>query len=116
MISVESMDYSDEDEGNGRSPVSDNGNIQSLDSLMADLGNMVKTPRPDMINTADIDAVRYEYEAKISQMAKRIKMLELSLDSVSTIIVENVRRFLMLWLGYFESFRAIQDEANARRI
>lgn len=86
MISVESMDYSDEDEGNGRSPVSDNGNIQSLDSLMADLGNMVKTPRPDMINTADIDAVRYEYEAKISQMAKRIKMLELSLDSVSMMI------------------------------
>ncbi|KAL9544193.1 hypothetical protein MBANPS3_007742 [Mucor bainieri] len=81
MISVESMDYSDEDEGNGRSPVSDNGNIQSLDSLMADLGNMVKTPRPDMASTADIDAIRYEYEAKIGQMAKRIKMLELSLDS-----------------------------------
>lgn len=37
-INVETVDYSD-DEGNG--------NIQSLDSLMADLGNMVKTPRQD---------------------------------------------------------------------
>lgn len=37
-INVETMDYSD-DEGSG--------NIQSLDSLMADLGNMVKTPRQD---------------------------------------------------------------------
>lgn len=88
MISVESMDYSDEDEGNGRSPVSDNGNIQSLDSLMADLGNMVKTPRPDMTNPVDADNIRYEYESKIIQMAKRIKMLELSLDSVSRVVIK----------------------------
>ncbi|KAI8636468.1 hypothetical protein BD408DRAFT_426099 [Parasitella parasitica] len=81
MISVESADYSDEDEGNGRSSVSDNGNTQSLDSLMADLGNMVKTPRFDMKNSTDVASIRYEYESRINQMAKRIKMLELSLDS-----------------------------------
>lgn len=42
-INVENVDYSDDDEGH----VENNGNMQSLDSLMADLGNMVKTPRPD---------------------------------------------------------------------
>lgn len=43
-ISVESVvDYSDDENDVERSK---NGNIQSLDSLMADLGNMVKTPRP----------------------------------------------------------------------
>jgi hypothetical protein len=46
MISVESIGYSD-DENGGLSPIADNENIQSLDSLMADLGNMVKTPRGD---------------------------------------------------------------------
>lgn len=48
MISVESIGYSD-DENGGRP---DNENIQSLDSLMADLGNMVKVPRSDNVDRA----------------------------------------------------------------
>jgi hypothetical protein len=43
-INVENVDYSDDDEGSGGNP-----NNQSLDSLMADLGNMVKTPRPEEV-------------------------------------------------------------------
>ncbi|KAI7893447.1 uncharacterized protein EV154DRAFT_479451 [Mucor mucedo] len=75
-INVETMDYSD-DEGNG--------NIQSLDSLMADLGNMVKTPRqdtnipPEKLNQ-DAENIKYEYEAKIASMTKRIQMMELAMD------------------------------------
>ncbi|KAI9483555.1 MAG: hypothetical protein EXX96DRAFT_558627 [Benjaminiella poitrasii] len=90
MMSVESMDYLD-DENNGQLPTSENGNIQSLDSLMADLGNMVKPPTSDILNhqnpennqnsTTDVEHIKYEYEAKITSMAKRIKMLELSLES-----------------------------------
>jgi hypothetical protein len=55
MISVESIDYSDDDDDDDDEfspppplPTSmNNENAQSIDSLMADLGNMVKTPRPD---------------------------------------------------------------------
>jgi hypothetical protein len=50
-ISVESVvDYSDDEDNEGER--SKNGNIQSLDSLMADLGNMVKTPRPTDLNAS----------------------------------------------------------------
>jgi hypothetical protein len=49
MISVESISYSDDEIG-GLSPIPNKENNQSLDSLMADLGNMVKTPRPDIVD------------------------------------------------------------------
>lgn len=78
-ISVENLEYSD-DEGH----IGNNENMQSLDSLMADLGNMVKTPRPDKPaadSNRDLENMKYEYELKISSMAKRIRMLELSMDS-----------------------------------
>ena len=42
MISVENVSFGDEnDEGR---PTTEPENLQSLDSLMADLGNMVQTP------------------------------------------------------------------------
>ncbi|GAA5801891.1 hypothetical protein HPULCUR_007349 [Helicostylum pulchrum] len=63
-INVESVDYSDDEEsggggggGGGGGSSSGNGNIQSLDSLMADLGNMVKTPRPDINNNNNTSEV-----------------------------------------------------------
>ncbi|KAI8876796.1 hypothetical protein K501DRAFT_288716 [Backusella circina FSU 941] len=94
MISVESIDYSDDDDDNDHSPPpplsmsNHHENAQSIDSLMADLGNMVKTPRPDnnnsMNNTgsngSNMDSLRFEYERQISTMAKRIQQLEISLE------------------------------------
>ncbi|KAI8977322.1 hypothetical protein BDF20DRAFT_559339 [Mycotypha africana] len=55
-------------------PEQDN-NIQSLDSLMADLGNMVKTPKPILDNNTDIETMKYEYEMKIAAMTERINSL-----------------------------------------
>lgn len=103
MMSVESINLSD-DEGDGQPPLMENGNNQSLDSLMADLGNMVRTPQPlekhkfpevrKKIQAQNFSYyfyksqdLQYEYERKIDSMAKRIKMLELALDNVSGWIV-----------------------------
>ncbi|KAI8370242.1 hypothetical protein BD560DRAFT_396821 [Blakeslea trispora] len=79
-INVENVTFGDEnDEGR---PSTDPENLQSLDSLMADLGNMVQTPHgPQESRSSGVETMRHDYELKISSMAKRIKMLELSLDT-----------------------------------
>lgn len=80
MMSVESIDFSDNEGENGQSTLLENGNNnQSLDSLMEDLGNMVKTPQPN--NNDTVDKMRFEYEKRIESMEKHIKMLEMSLDN-----------------------------------
>ncbi|KAI7905497.1 uncharacterized protein BX663DRAFT_499944 [Cokeromyces recurvatus] len=75
MMNVESVDYLD-DENNGQLPMTENGNTQSIDSLMADLGNMQNV-------STDIEHLKYEYETKMLSMTKRIKMLELSLENAT---------------------------------
>ncbi|KAI8365051.1 hypothetical protein EDC96DRAFT_510303 [Choanephora cucurbitarum] len=78
MISVENVSF-DDDEGR---PTTEPENLQSLDSLMADLGNMVQTPNDHSESrSSNIETMRHNYELKISSMAKRIKMLELSLNN-----------------------------------
>ncbi|KAF7727058.1 component of the polarisome [Apophysomyces ossiformis] len=56
------------------------GNFQSLDSLMADLGNMVTAPTGPRTETpqgiSDPERMRSEYEYRIATMAKRIQQLE----------------------------------------
>ncbi|KAI9276728.1 hypothetical protein BDA99DRAFT_531823 [Phascolomyces articulosus] len=61
------------------------GNFQSLDSLMADLGNMVTTKGPSATDGADIDdtrmnekmeKMRADYEHKLASMSKRTQQLE----------------------------------------
>ncbi|KAG0749092.1 hypothetical protein G6F57_005882 [Rhizopus arrhizus] len=77
MMSVESVNYYEDNNNssNNNQPMTDN-----LDSLMADLGNMVKPSRSEMSqhnsSNSEIDNVRYEYELKIASMTKKIKMLE----------------------------------------
>ncbi|KAI9247869.1 hypothetical protein BY458DRAFT_526835 [Sporodiniella umbellata] len=78
MISVENVGYIDDEP---RSPPQHQPRADNLDSLMTDLGNMVKPSRsentPEMNrNQSEMENMRYEYEMKISAMAKRIRMLE----------------------------------------
>ncbi|KAI8366072.1 uncharacterized protein BYT42DRAFT_540698 [Radiomyces spectabilis] len=58
-----------------------NNNLQSLDSLMADLGNMVSTPKADGVPRTEfafteMDQMRSNYEYRIAAMSKRIQELE----------------------------------------
>ncbi|KAI9487944.1 hypothetical protein BDB00DRAFT_933082 [Zychaea mexicana] len=67
------------------------GNFQSLDSLMADLGNMVTTkgPSPSAANgdlddirvNEKMDKMRADYEQKLASMSKRTQQLETELLS-----------------------------------
>ncbi|CAO3698240.1 unnamed protein product [Rhizopus stolonifer] len=81
MISVESVAYVDDEPRLPPQPPLRQPGTDNLDSLMADLGNMVKPSRSENTsemnrNTSEMENMRYEYELKISSMAKRIKMLE----------------------------------------
>ncbi|KAI9252453.1 hypothetical protein BY458DRAFT_523041 [Sporodiniella umbellata] len=73
MMSVESIDYLDEDLG-----VMKASRTENLDSLMSDLGNMVK-PSPGEPKTTEED-IRRAYESKVISMAQQIKSLQLSLE------------------------------------
>ncbi|CAO3664699.1 unnamed protein product [Rhizopus stolonifer] len=83
MMSVESIGYSDEEQSPQKATRTEN-----LDSLMADLGNMVKPSKSDnplqKRNTIE-DNVRKEYEKKIESMSQQISSLQLSLQNSSTI-------------------------------
>ncbi|ORE10337.1 hypothetical protein BCV72DRAFT_221648 [Rhizopus microsporus var. microsporus] len=83
MMSVESIDFSDDEQHRQQPSMPPPPVTENLDSLMADLGNMVKprTENSTEINknsSTELENMRYEYELKISAMAKRIKQLELS--------------------------------------
>ncbi|KAG0166405.1 component of the polarisome [Apophysomyces sp. BC1015] len=89
MINVEPVAPEEEDsnehDGYPRPPNANGpgeGNFQSLDSLMADLGNMVSVPsgpRSDTPNPADPEKMRSEYEYRIATMSKRIQQLEIDI-------------------------------------
>ncbi|KAI8094222.1 hypothetical protein BDF21DRAFT_331557 [Thamnidium elegans] len=82
-INVESVDYSDDEGsggggggGGGSGGGGSNGNIQSLDSLMADLGNMVKTPRPDTNNNNNTSESDRDTQSRMKKMQEEYRQLD----------------------------------------
>ncbi|KAI8986946.1 hypothetical protein BDB01DRAFT_784030 [Pilobolus umbonatus] len=112
MISVEQVVPMDDSDGNRN--ISSLDHAPSIDSLMADLGNMVKSPPPELYHQQEYhhphslpkgdDTMRYEYEMKISTMAKRIQMLELSLNESSHNNMDSQQ------MNTQQKFRQMQEE------
>ncbi|KAG1049916.1 hypothetical protein G6F43_007780 [Rhizopus delemar] len=93
-----------------------------LESLMADLGNMVKpSDEPSASVVRSMDETRYKYELKIALMAKQIKSLQLTLNSTEQLDIKNRYeelndKYNKLLNQHTEQQTAVQDVKNEIRI
>ncbi|KAG1378459.1 hypothetical protein G6F61_005816 [Rhizopus arrhizus] len=93
-----------------------------LESLMADLGNMVKpSDDPPASAVGSMEDARYKYELKIALMAKQIKSLELTLNSAEHLEIKNryeelSDKYNKLLNQHTEQQTAVQDVKSEIRI